>query len=1081
MRKSASILIAALTAFVHSFSQGTATPGASSEKGRTYAMIMGISTYKYIRPLNYADSDAELFRDFLQSKGGGSLPDSVIYFLKNEDAKQANFWIKGMAWLQSRNLKSGDKLYIYLAGHGDAINEDEFFFLTYDCNPAGDKNNYIITGTVQLYNLKVRMEKLIDKGVEVIFIMDACRTNELPGGNEGQQILSTAISEKKVGEIMMLATGAGQESLEDASIGTGHGLFTYFLVDGLSGLADSSGKVDSKVTFEELQLYVERSVSGLATTKYKRKQEPYFCCDTDRAKVIASIDTSFFRQWQLAKKLHGQLNGSEIDAIARNVKTRAGVADVEDTVILDLYNNFSKALKELNLTGNGRSAESYFKQMQSIAPKNTYTEDAKLSLAAEFINFAQNKINLYLEGRDVATIQRIRSQLDADDRSEEITNSLDRMEKVARQEFSEVGKMLEKAMGLLTIEDEAFLRSLRAKSFFFKANGYFEKESPSNIDLRQAISYANQAYRSEPNAAYILNTLASLHLDNNKPDSTVFFAKKAIIVAPQWRNPYMNAANGFNKLNKPDSAIAYFRKAIDVDPGRADAYVDAGFFFFQRRQLDSAKLYYDRALKLDPDHVSANNNLGWYYREKRDLPTALSYFRRAIAIDPQFFNAYNGISRVFSDMRQFDSARAYYQKAMVNYSDKLITSNYLGQFYQDMNQLDSAKIYFRQAAVFDPSYDAPFINLGRLYAQQKQYDSAKYYYNKAIELNGKNFRGFNQLGLMFNQMKNFDSAHHYLRKAININPDNVIVLNNIGLAFSEQKKADSAARYFKRVLQLQPENAYAYNNLGVIFFDQKKYDSAKTYYNKALLYKPDLPSSLINMGLISMNQKNVDEAKFYFKSVIDANPENTVALNYLESVYKQSHEYDSAIYYYKRTMDKGIRNSFVFNNMGRLFFDTEKFDSAMHYYTRALQVDSMNTAAFNNLGFVYSNLEQFDSALVFLKRAYRIDSENSNAAYNLGVVYNRMNRFDSSIAYFRKAILQDPTNHMAYFYLACSYAASGKTEEGLRYLQQALERGYNNYEYIIVETDLDGLRKFAAYKAMMKKHFPKKYREEDDE
>jgi len=32
-----------------------------------------------------------------------------------------------MSWLRNRNLKAGDRLYIYLAGHGDAINQDEYF------------------------------------------------------------------------------------------------------------------------------------------------------------------------------------------------------------------------------------------------------------------------------------------------------------------------------------------------------------------------------------------------------------------------------------------------------------------------------------------------------------------------------------------------------------------------------------------------------------------------------------------------------------------------------------------------------------------------------------------------------------------------------------------------------------------------------------------------------------------------------------------------------------------------------------------------------------------------------------------
>ena len=40
---------------------------------QTFAMIMGISKYKHVRPLNYADKDAEMFRDFLKSPAGGGL------------------------------------------------------------------------------------------------------------------------------------------------------------------------------------------------------------------------------------------------------------------------------------------------------------------------------------------------------------------------------------------------------------------------------------------------------------------------------------------------------------------------------------------------------------------------------------------------------------------------------------------------------------------------------------------------------------------------------------------------------------------------------------------------------------------------------------------------------------------------------------------------------------------------------------------------------------------------------------------------------------------------------------------------
>lgn len=1065
------------------FSMGTQAAGftgfqnGDTSSSRTFAMILGISTYKYIRPLNYADSDAELFRDFLKSPGGGKVPDSNIYFLKNEEVKAANFFVKGMSWLRNKNLRAGDRLYIYLAGHGDAINQDEYFYLTYDCNPAGDKNNYLITGTIQLYNLKVRIADASRKGVEVIFIMDACRSNELPGGGEGQQILNAAISEKQAGEIIMLATGAGQESLEDGSIGTGHGLFTYYLVDGMSGAADTVGTPDNLVTLEELQHYVGMTVPVVAKEKYKRKQDPFLCCEENKKKILAKVDTAFMKKWIMTKQLKGFLRRDEYNPLMRGLKS-TGHYEVADTTVIDLYNSFNQALKELNLTGNENSAESYYQRLSRIAPNSDYTIDAKLTLAAEYINFAQSKINLYLEGRDVSSIQRIRSQLDADDKSDEIANSLDRMEKVARQDFSEVGKMLERAIQYGEIDDEGFRRKLEAKNFFFRAHGYFEKGG-NTVGLKQAIEDAMRAYEADPSAAYIQNTLASLELDNNKPDSAIYFARKAIQSAPHWRYPYVNIANGYSRLNLTDSALLYFRKALAVDEYRADAYVDLGYFFFQQRQLDSAREYYTRALALDPQNVPANNNMGWLMRETRQFDEALNYFRKTLQYDPQFFNAYNGISRVFSDLKMFDSARSYYQKAMQRYPDKLITNNYLGQFYQEINQLDSARNYFIQAAVYDPNYDAPFINLGKLYVQTKQYDSAKFYYQKAIGLNEKNFRGFNQLGIMFSEMKDFDSAYYYYRKGLELNPNNTIVLNNFGLAYYAQDKLDSAARYFQKVIAINPGNYFAMNNLGLVFSRLKKWDSAQHYYLKALKLKNDLPSALYNMGLALYTQKNYSDAKAYFRTAVMQHPDDTKSLSALELVFKQLDEFDSTLFYYKRSIEKGVTGSYMLNKLGRLFFDAEQYDSAAHWFTKAIQYDPSSAPAYNNLSAVYTALQQFDSSIALNKRALQVDSAYAKAELDLGIVFHDLNRFDSAILHLSRAVALSPQYYLGYYYLACSYARNKMDEAALKALQQALEKGYANYEYIIIQPDLDSLKKYPAFREMMKKYFPKKYKPED--
>ena len=143
MPKNLSIILSCLlftVSFQPIYGQAPPKPRDSTITGpQTFAMIIGISNYKFVKPLTYADKDAEMFRDFLKSPAGGKLGADNIYCLLNEQGTSANFYTKGFAWLKAKSLQKGDRLFIYLAGHGDAIDEDQFFYLAYDCNPAGDK------------------------------------------------------------------------------------------------------------------------------------------------------------------------------------------------------------------------------------------------------------------------------------------------------------------------------------------------------------------------------------------------------------------------------------------------------------------------------------------------------------------------------------------------------------------------------------------------------------------------------------------------------------------------------------------------------------------------------------------------------------------------------------------------------------------------------------------------------------------------------------------------------------------------------------------------------------------------------
>lgn len=165
-----------------------------------------------------------------------------------------------------------------------------------------------------------------------------------------------------------------------------------------------------------------------------------------------------------------------------------------DTALAELYNSFYTAVKESNLPV--KTLQSFIMTGWRKYPGNSYTVDAQSTLAVEFINFAQSKINLYLDCKDPASIQKIRAQIDEDEKTDEIDASLDRMEKVARQEFYEVGNMLEKAIGYIMPDDPDFAKSLMGRMYFFKARGYFTS-GRKLVDINKAFQYAYSANSAE--------------------------------------------------------------------------------------------------------------------------------------------------------------------------------------------------------------------------------------------------------------------------------------------------------------------------------------------------------------------------------------------------------------------------------------------------------------------------------------------------------------------------------------------------------------------------------------------------------
>jgi len=800
----------------------------SESQGEVYAIVVGISKYNYIRPLNYADRDADLFASLLRSAAGGSIKEENLFVLKNDSANAGNFW-STLLRVSNKNLKKGDRVFIFFAGHGDGVKGlNEYYLLLSDCQAANDGNNYLLSiGVIDMYHLKNRIGILTGKGAEVILVLDACRTNELAGGY-ASQVFNSSIIQTKVGEIAMLATGPGQISIEDASFGQGHGLFTYNLVDALSGRADKeeNGNRDQKISLSEIQNWVSKNVNQMSA-RFNVKQNPVFCCDEKGNTTIGIVDSNFSFVWNQLKKLNNSLPSTPAGKTQRNNNLTI------DSTLLVLYNKFNTARNKNDLWGDG-SADYYFEQLKSRFPGEKITEDARYALAAGFINFAQQKINLYLEGQDLLSLEILKEKSDSLGQDEFLSGEYERIKKTVSEKWTNAGLMLQKAGKLLSSnQDSSILLQMRPKINFLLARGFLSDENENILDYYHAMKIAKDAYRIDSSAAYTAECLGLLYaeklnvrfLNNNwnykteldeesskRADTSLYYFKKATFLAPKWVSPYRSIAVKVYQDISKDIGLSYLRKAMDISPRNPTTYLlAADFLRIYWRYGDSINYYYRIAAALSPKsalpeiYTKMGRAFFWYPKGKTFvsmIDSVLWYTNKALSIDSSYTYAYLNIIRIYEREKKMDSVLYIYRKARSASPENPIPYYWLMNVFVKTNKPDSVFKYGTQLLAFDPQNSIAAFHLAKYYDDKKETDSAILYYKRSITSGFINDWSYERLGyILMGKNKNDTLALHYFAKVLS---DKEATgwrpYYNITCYYSNQENLDKAIEYLEKTL-----------------------------------------------------------------------------------------------------------------------------------------------------------------------------------------------------------------------------------------------------------------------------------------
>ena len=245
-----------------------ATPAPPEPPRDTWAVVIGVGRYDSlgIPFLKYSVPDADAMYNVLTTSAGVK-KDHILLLTDRSEQKPTLRNIKSaLGTFLARNAHKDDTVIVYFAGHGApeidqrGIERDGLakYLIPSDADPDDLFSTALPMDDLQAIFGRIEAER-------VVVFLDACYSGSAGGRTfASKRTRAGAVDDlflerltRSKGRAILTAARASEVSIELPELG--HGVFTYYLTEGLRGAADLNR--DGIVSLQELYEYVEQQVS----------------------------------------------------------------------------------------------------------------------------------------------------------------------------------------------------------------------------------------------------------------------------------------------------------------------------------------------------------------------------------------------------------------------------------------------------------------------------------------------------------------------------------------------------------------------------------------------------------------------------------------------------------------------------------------------------------------------------------------------------------------------------------------------------------------------------------------------------
>ncbi len=305
-------------------------------------------------------------------------------------------------------------------------------------------------------------------------------------------------------------------------------------------------------------------------------------------------------------------------------------------------------------------------------------------------------------------------------------------------------------------------------------------------------------------------------------------------------------------------------------------------------------------------------------------------------------------------------------------------------------------------------------------------------------------------------------------------PEDARVLNNLGLALLNAGNIDEAMGYLRKSIHIQSTSETPrvtllepMNNLALAFIRKQEYNSAFEILERAIEIDSTSFTTCLNMGLTSQKMGRLNDAIDYYETALQSRPWSTEAMNGLGGVYFQQGDAAASVRMFEKALSIDPENIEAHLKIGSVLLEMKKFTAATEHYLTAAMLDPENASVYFRIGMAYAKQRRFPDAIHYYEKARQMDPNDMEVLFQLAVTHAYLKDYETAVGVFEQMLSITPDNPKIPYNIGCLYALQNRTEEAVSRLEQAIQNGYDNWDRIKSDPDLENIRHSELFKDLL--------------